>query len=56
MIRLQQSPTDPAFVQNPYPFYDVARAEGDFIWWDEYDMACGVSHTMVHKVLRDRRM
>ena len=27
MKRLSQSPTDPAFVQNPYPFYDRARAE-----------------------------
>jgi len=56
MQRLSQSPTDPAFVQNPYPFYDRARAAGDFIWWDDYNMACAVSHHAVHAVLRDRRM
>ncbi len=56
MKRMSQSPTDPSFVQNPYPFYDAARATSDFIWWDEYNMACAVSHEMVHKVLRDRRM
>lgn len=56
MQTLSQSPTDPRFVQNPYPFYDQARAAGDFIWWSEYDMACAISHKMVHAVLRDRRM
>ncbi|WP_322893532.1 MULTISPECIES: cytochrome P450 [unclassified Yoonia] len=56
MQRYQQSPTDPVFIQNPYPFYDSSRAAGDFFWWDEYAMACAVSHKAVHAVLRDRRM
>lgn len=56
MKRFSQSPTDPAFVQDPYTFYDTARSAGDFFWWDDYDMACAVSHKMVHAVLRDRRM
>ncbi|WP_108814897.1 cytochrome P450 [Loktanella sp. Alg231-35] len=56
MQRFQQSPNDPQFVQNPYPFYDQARTAGDFFWWDDYGMACAVSHKMVHAVLRDRRM
>ena len=56
MQKLSQSPTDPAFVQDPYRFYERARASGDFFWWDDYDMACAVSHKMVHAVLRDRRM
>ena len=56
MQELNQSPTAPDFVQDPYPFYDQARACGDFVWWTEYDMACAVSHKMVHTVLRDRRM
>ncbi|PJI91512.1 cytochrome P450 [Yoonia maricola] len=56
MKKLCQSPTDPTFVQDPYPFYDTARHTGDFIWWDDYGMACAVSHKMVHAVLRDRRM
>ncbi|WP_106744510.1 cytochrome P450 [Yoonia maritima] len=56
MQRFSQSPTDPAFFQNPYPFYDRARAGGDFFWWDEYDMACAVSHSAVHAVLRNRKM
>ena len=56
MQRFQQSPNDPQFIQNPYPFYDQARAAGDFFWWDDYNMACAVSHKMVHAVLRDRQM
>jgi hypothetical protein len=28
MRALSQSPRDPAFVQDPYPFYDRARAIG----------------------------
>ena len=56
MQEFSQSPTDPAFVQNPYPFYDTARAAGDFFWWKDYAMACAVSHKTVHSVLRDRRM
>ncbi len=56
MEKLSQSPTDPAFVQDPYPFYDLARDSGGFFWWDDYGLACAVSHKMVHAVLRDRRM
>ena len=56
MLRLSQPPTDSGFVQNPYPFYDRARAAGDFFWWEDYQLACAVSHKMVHAVLRDRRM
>jgi cytochrome P450 len=56
MLRLNQSPTDPAFVQNPYPFYDRARAGGDLFFWEEYGQVCVVSHQAVAALLRDRRM
>jgi len=56
MQKISQSPTDPIFVQDPYPFYDRAREMGDFVWWDDYNMACAVSHKATHAVLRDRRM
>lgn len=56
MQTLLQSPTDSQFVQDPYPFYDKARASGSLVWWADYKMACAVSHQMVHAVLRDRRM
>lgn len=56
MQTLSQSPTEPDFVQNPYPFYDSARALGDVFWWADYDMPCAVSHKAVSLALRDRRM
>ncbi|WP_108482153.1 cytochrome P450 [Oceaniglobus ichthyenteri] len=56
MKTLHQSPTDPAFVQNPYGFYDTARAGGDLFHWAEYGMACATSYKAVSAVLRDRRL
>jgi cytochrome P450 len=56
MQRFAQSPTDPAFVQDPYPFYDRARAAGDLFWWDDYAMPCATSHKAVSALLRDRRL
>lgn len=53
--RLDQSPTDPNFVQNPYPFYDKARTYGDIIWWNAYDAPAAVSHRAVTTILKDRR-
>lgn len=56
MYRWSQSPTDPAFVQNPYPAYARARAAGGpLIWWDAYDIPCALSYATVNAVMRDRR-
>ncbi|MBB96307.1 MAG: cytochrome P450 [Rhodobacteraceae bacterium] len=55
MQRLSQSPTDPAFVQDPYPFYDRARAMGPLVWWEEYGMVAAFGQAQVHALLRDRR-
>lgn len=55
MQRFSQSPTDPDFVQNPYPFYDRLRATGDLAFWEDYAMPCAASHRAVHGILRDRR-
>lgn len=54
MIALSQSPTDPAFVQNPYPFYDRARATPFFLWQD-YGLPATASAAAVGAILRDRR-
>lgn len=55
MQTVTQSPTDPAFVQNPYLFYDTARQFGDLIYWEDYGMVAAVSHSAVQALLRDRR-
>jgi cytochrome P450 len=55
MQRLSQSPTEPAFVQDPYPFYASARAAGDLAYWEEYGMPMATTHAAVNAILRDRR-
>ncbi len=55
MRRLTQSPRDPAFVQDPYPFYDEARAAGPLFSWADYNLTCAAGHAAVNALLRDRR-
>ena len=56
MKPLAQSPTDPAFVQNPYPFYEVARTAGPFFHWTDYDLTCTGNAAACNAIFRDRRM
>lgn len=53
--RLSQSPTDDAFVQDPYPFYAKAHARGGVFWWDEYAMPVFAKFSHISALLRDRR-
>jgi len=55
MERLSQDPTEPAFVQDPYPFYGRARAAGDLVWWEDYGMPAAATDRAVNAILRDRR-
>ena len=55
MQRVHQSPTDPDFVQNPYPFYDHARAAGRVVFWEEYGLPCVFGYAAANAILRDRR-
>jgi cytochrome P450 len=55
MDSLSQSPTDAAFVQDPYPFYDRARRAGPFFRWAEYDLTCTGNAAAVNAIFRDRR-
>ncbi len=56
MQRIAQSPTEPGFVQNPYPFYDRARGMGDLVWWEDYGLPVATTHRAVTAILKDRRM
>jgi unspecific monooxygenase len=56
MKHLSQSPSDPEFVQNPYAFYDHARAAGPVLFWEDYGMLAAFDHATVHALLRDRRL
>lgn len=55
MQSLTQSPTDPDFVQNPYPFYERARAAGPFFRWADYNLTCTGNAAAVNAIFRDRR-
>lgn len=55
MDHLSQSPTDPDFVQNPYPFYEKARASGAFFHWTDYNLICTGKAAACHAIFRDRR-
>lgn len=53
---VSQSPTDPAFVQDPYPFYDRLRALGPLVYWQDYDLVVAAGYGEVSALLRDRRL
>jgi cytochrome P450 len=55
MQTLSQPPRAPEFVQDPYPFYDRARAAGRLFLWAEYGFPCAATHAGVAALLRDRR-
>jgi cytochrome P450 len=55
MQTLAQSPTDPRFVQNPYPFYEQARAAGPFFVWHDYGLVCTGNAAALNAIFRDRR-
>ncbi len=55
MQTLIQSPTDPGFVQNPYPFYARTRAAGPLVFWQDYALPMATTHAAVNALLRDRR-
>ena len=55
MQSLSQSPRDPAFVQNPYPFYEKMRSAGPLVHWQDYDVICATDYATIDTILRDRR-
>ncbi|MFN4153192.1 MAG: cytochrome P450 [Paracoccaceae bacterium] len=55
MQTLAQSPTEPDFVQNPYRFYESARAAGPFFRWQDYDLICTPCAAAANAIFRDRR-
>ncbi|MEM7212059.1 MAG: cytochrome P450, partial [Pseudomonadota bacterium] len=51
---IQQSPTDPDFVNDPYPTYAAFR-ENQAFWWADYDMWVFPRFHDVNAIFRDRR-
>ncbi len=52
---ITQNPRDPAFIQNPYPFYRRLRDAGPFVTWTDYGWSCSATYEVVNSLLRDRR-
>ena len=52
---ISQSPLEAAFVQNPYPAYDLMREQGPLCHWKDYGFLCSAQHKLVNDLLRDRR-
>lgn len=50
-----QSPREPGFVQDPYPFYDRVRAAAPLFHWAEYGHLCTARFDLTNAILRDRR-
>ena len=55
MIEINQKPTDPAFVQNPYVFYKSVRELGTLLYWNDYSMVTTFDHALTSAILKDRR-
>ena len=55
MQKVRQSPRDPDFVQNPYPFYHRMRDAGAAFHWEDYGHLCVAGFDDVNRLLRDRR-
>jgi cytochrome P450 len=55
MKSFTQSPNDPAFVQDPYPFYEAARAAGPFFHWTDYNTTATGNAAACNAIFRDRR-
>ena len=55
MKKLSCAPTDPGFVQNPYPFYDQLREAGRMVWWEDLGLPVIAGYDGVSMALRDAR-
>jgi len=54
--RVRLSPTDPAFVADPYPAYAAIRQACPVFLWEDYGFPCLAGHADVAAALRDRRL
>mgnify|MGYP001822110455 CR=1 FL=1 len=54
--QVTQSPTDPGFVQNPYPFYRDIRALGDFVFWEDFGLPMATTAAAVNAVMRHPKL
>lgn len=54
--KIQQDPSAPEFVANPYPFYAKLRSLGNFVFWKDYNMIMATTHSVVDQVMKHRSL
>ncbi len=54
-LRASAQPQDPAFYQNPYPFYAQQNMSHPAFFWEEYGHWCFADFKTVSALLRDKR-
>jgi len=52
---VQLNPRDPSFYNDPYPTYEILRAQTPIFFWEEFNFWCFLAHEDVDAILRDRR-
>jgi cytochrome P450 len=52
---VHQTPRDPAFYANPYPFYRRLHDAGGTVFWEDFGFLCFARHADVTTLLRDKR-
>ncbi len=54
-VSVRLSPSNPAFVQNPYAVYETWYRDHPTFWWQEYGHWCFAGYDDVQALFRDRR-
>lgn len=52
---VNQSPKDPDFIQNPYPFYKKMREQGGVKYWMDYEKVAVFDYKTVSAILKNPR-
>ena len=55
MLKVDQSPVEKKFVQNPYPFYRKILKEGGVCFWKNYNQKAFFSFATINKIFKDKR-
>ena len=55
MLKVDQSPAEKKFVQNPYVFYREILKEGGVCFWKNYNQKAFFKYETINKIFKDKR-
>ena len=55
MLKVDQSPVEKKFVQNPYAFYRKILKEGGVCFWKNYNQKAFFKFETINKIFKDKR-